>query len=310
MSDSDRAAHPFVPTAPFDDCSSDVILRSSDNVDFHVRRSILSAASPFFKQMFTLPQADCELDIPIIEVSESGLVLNSALRFWYPGAEPAAQETVDILRQTLEVLILKYDMQFLVCAAQKCLRGHLDAEAIAVFVIACRLRWKDVAEEAARATLKLPIRDFISPRVNSQFSVMNIDMYQALLHYHAQCGAVASAATRSLTWYRLARDTPGAYCKGPESKCRGSGDKLYLFSDGEHRLRGWFVDHLAELAAVLGRTPGGKVDIPELLLKANQGSHVCPQCSKNGLARVIKFSAILEAHVQKELDSIELNLDL
>ncbi|KAI0255963.1 hypothetical protein BJV78DRAFT_1113987, partial [Lactifluus subvellereus] len=41
---------------PFDDADADIILRSSDQVNFHVYKVILSVASPFFKDMFSLPQ--------------------------------------------------------------------------------------------------------------------------------------------------------------------------------------------------------------------------------------------------------------
>ncbi|KAI5983733.1 hypothetical protein EDC04DRAFT_2836658 [Pisolithus marmoratus] len=39
---------------PFDDLNAEVILRSSDNVDFRVFKCNLSLASPVFKDMFTL----------------------------------------------------------------------------------------------------------------------------------------------------------------------------------------------------------------------------------------------------------------
>ncbi|KAJ7648053.1 hypothetical protein FB45DRAFT_895123 [Roridomyces roridus] len=310
MSDLDTAARPFAPTAPFDDSSADVILRSSDAVNFHVYRVILSVASPFFKQMFMLPQPSSEPDIPIIDVSESALVLNSALRFWYPGAEPATEETVDVLRETLEVLILKYDMQFLVPAAKKCLRGRLDRDAIAVFAIACRLRWKDMAVDAAQATLKLPIRAFESPQLD-QLDCIGAKDYHSLLYYHAECGKAATAATSSLEWYHFIRvGSPGGDCNTSPDICPYADGGEWKFAQSETRqVMKWFADHLAELTTIIGRTPGAKLDSPELLLKVHQGSQICPDCRKSGLARVVKFSAVLEAHIQKKLDSIKLNLD-
>ncbi|ETW75378.1 hypothetical protein HETIRDRAFT_456000 [Heterobasidion irregulare TC 32-1] len=41
---------------PFDEPHADVILRSSDNTDFRVYENILSLASPFFRELFSLPQ--------------------------------------------------------------------------------------------------------------------------------------------------------------------------------------------------------------------------------------------------------------
>ncbi|KAJ7648051.1 hypothetical protein FB45DRAFT_895122 [Roridomyces roridus] len=309
MSDSHAAAPPFVPTSPFDDPGADVILRSSDGVNFHVHRLILSVASPFFKQMFTLPQPASEPDIPVMPVSESAILLNCGLRLWYPGADPAADEELELVCEALHVFIHKYDMPFLTSMAKIRLRPRLEEAPVAIYAIACRLRWMDVAVEAAQAALKLPIRDFSSRQIDSQLSAINTDMYQALLHYHAQCGAIASSATADLAWYEVSADTPGAYCTGADPHCPRNADKRYLCSNGEKPLRRWFVDYLGELTALLNRTPGGKLDNPDLLLKAHKGSHLCPYCGKNGLERIVKFSALLDAHIQKDLDSIKLNLD-
>ncbi|KZP24507.1 hypothetical protein FIBSPDRAFT_713764, partial [Athelia psychrophila] len=42
--------------APFDHPDGDIILRASDSVDFRVFKLFLSFASPFFRQLFSLPQ--------------------------------------------------------------------------------------------------------------------------------------------------------------------------------------------------------------------------------------------------------------
>ncbi|KAJ6525934.1 hypothetical protein DFH09DRAFT_1371810 [Mycena vulgaris] len=113
----------FVPSSPFDDPAGDVILRLSDGIDFHVHRLVLSLASPFFKQMFTL-QPNAEPGVLAILVSESALVLDRALRFWYPRAVPILSQTLDELQQMLKCLLLKYDIQSLILFAQHQLRGY------------------------------------------------------------------------------------------------------------------------------------------------------------------------------------------
>ncbi|KAJ7750603.1 hypothetical protein B0H16DRAFT_1318583 [Mycena metata] len=50
---------------PFDE-STDAILRSSDDLDFPVHRAVLSLASPFFRDMFSIPQPESEPKIPVI----------------------------------------------------------------------------------------------------------------------------------------------------------------------------------------------------------------------------------------------------
>ncbi|KAK7012966.1 hypothetical protein R3P38DRAFT_2547565, partial [Favolaschia claudopus] len=59
---------------------ADTILRSSDGIDFHVWRVILSSASPFFKDMFSLPQdTSSEAGTPVIPVAENSQLLDAFL---------------------------------------------------------------------------------------------------------------------------------------------------------------------------------------------------------------------------------------
>ncbi|KAJ7195846.1 hypothetical protein B0H12DRAFT_987374, partial [Mycena haematopus] len=187
-----------IVSAPFDDVDADVILRSSDDIDFHVYRLVLCLASSVFKDMFAFPQPNSEPTIPIVHVSESALVLDMALRFWYPGAEPAAVRTLDELRQILEAL-MKYNVEFAIPLAKKRLREYLASDPVAVFSIACRHEWKDIALDAARCSLKLPLRAFEADRP-AQLRYMTADTYHTLLQYHSECAKVAAAATSSLQW--------------------------------------------------------------------------------------------------------------
>jgi hypothetical protein len=75
---------PFGP--PFDDADADVILQSSDQVDFHVYRIILSKSSPFFKSMFSLPQPDAANKQPVINLTENSRTIEVLLAFIYPVA--------------------------------------------------------------------------------------------------------------------------------------------------------------------------------------------------------------------------------
>lgn len=72
------------------DPDADVILRSSDSVDFPVRRTVLADVSAFFKQMFSLPQGASpdlspegtskDAELPVIPVAEDGKTLSLFLR--------------------------------------------------------------------------------------------------------------------------------------------------------------------------------------------------------------------------------------
>lgn len=75
----------FQVSKPFDDDEhADVILRSSDNVDFKVIKGILSAASPIFKTMFRLPLPPESSTVQVVLLSEPASTLDALLRFIYP----------------------------------------------------------------------------------------------------------------------------------------------------------------------------------------------------------------------------------
>ncbi|KAI0732150.1 hypothetical protein C8Q72DRAFT_753347, partial [Fomitopsis betulina] len=64
--------------APFNRSSADVILRSSDLVDFRVRKGILAEASSVFDDMFGIPQpentpsqGDTREGLPVVRLEEN-----------------------------------------------------------------------------------------------------------------------------------------------------------------------------------------------------------------------------------------------
>ncbi|KAH9019383.1 hypothetical protein EDB85DRAFT_2095478 [Lactarius pseudohatsudake] len=66
---------------------ADVILRSSDLVSFHVHKSILAISSPFWNDLFSLPQPpDDEVveGIPVVHMAEDAELLHSLLTVLYP----------------------------------------------------------------------------------------------------------------------------------------------------------------------------------------------------------------------------------
>jgi BTB/POZ domain len=72
---------------PFDVPDANLIIRSSDFVDFRVHKSVLVMTSPFFKDLLSLPQpSDSETvdGLPVVQLSESSELLNSLVSMLYP----------------------------------------------------------------------------------------------------------------------------------------------------------------------------------------------------------------------------------
>ncbi|KAF7974685.1 hypothetical protein HWV62_11451 [Athelia sp. TMB] len=143
-----------VTGAPFDYQAADVILRSSDNVEFRVSKVILSLASTVFSDMFSLPQtshhsegsranADEVKDgLAVIPVAEDGKMLKQFLMMCYPKAAtdpPAIPNDLAALGRLLTIAI-KYSADRIEEQLREALVSSelMKADPLLVFVVACR----------------------------------------------------------------------------------------------------------------------------------------------------------------------------
>ena len=115
--------------APFDHAKADIILRSSDNIDFRIFRLFLSLASPFFETLFDIPQpaeenGDQELKdgLPVISVAEHSKTLDALLRFCYP-CTLADDPKLEVLQDAMDILeaARKYSLDVIEKKARKAL---------------------------------------------------------------------------------------------------------------------------------------------------------------------------------------------
>jgi hypothetical protein len=77
------------PLEPFDVPGANLIIRSSDLVDFRVHTPVLAMASSVFTDLFSLPQppsSDSESDdeFPVVKLSEDSELLHSLVSIIYP----------------------------------------------------------------------------------------------------------------------------------------------------------------------------------------------------------------------------------
>ncbi|KAI0248056.1 hypothetical protein BJV78DRAFT_851427 [Lactifluus subvellereus] len=154
--------------------SADVILRSTDLVNFRVHRSVLVTSSPFFADMFSLPQPanDEVIDgLPVVRLSEDVEVLNSLISILYPVPPEIPSNDDSIL--ALLAASQKYDM----VAVQSSIRAEVSrrgllspkgAETFRVYAIACRQRLIPEMETTARLTLDYPMTfDYLGEALRS-----------------------------------------------------------------------------------------------------------------------------------------------
>jgi hypothetical protein len=75
------------PHDTFDVPDANLIIQSSDLVNFRVHKPVLAMASPVFKDLFSLPQpSDGESvdGLPMVQLSEDSDLLNTLLSMFYP----------------------------------------------------------------------------------------------------------------------------------------------------------------------------------------------------------------------------------
>jgi hypothetical protein len=71
----------------FDVPDANLIIRSSDSVDFRVHKPVLAVASPVFKDLLSLPQpsdSESDDDLPVVQLPEDSELLQSLISIIYP----------------------------------------------------------------------------------------------------------------------------------------------------------------------------------------------------------------------------------
>ncbi|KAF9463079.1 hypothetical protein BDZ94DRAFT_651473 [Collybia nuda] len=193
----------------FDAKDADVVLVSSEESnpsEFRVHRCILTAASPFFNDMFSLPQSPAEAGkIPRIPVSETRETLNALLRFVYPLQDP----TLDSLDDLVPILAaaVKYDFLTVVDALRKNLVSprFVKAEPIRVYAIASRFYLEEEAQIASQFTLNVNVLD--AP-LSDDLKFITAYSYHRLLDLHNR------RARASIEMLKLPEDVKCMQCNG------------------------------------------------------------------------------------------------
>ncbi|KDR80772.1 hypothetical protein GALMADRAFT_135883 [Galerina marginata CBS 339.88] len=162
--DSREAGPPFQSTA-----RTDVVLRSSDNVDFYLMRAFLAFCSPVLESKLSQPPSYNVNDVPdkcatgslsVIVLMEDSNILEQLLRLCYPGTSLEIQNLDDIV--AVKAAAAKYSIDILEEELRKRLLVSpvIEKEPLGVFCIAFHYGWEDVGRLAAKNTLTMNILPF------------------------------------------------------------------------------------------------------------------------------------------------------
>ncbi|KAA1477000.1 hypothetical protein DENSPDRAFT_854056 [Dentipellis sp. KUC8613] len=188
--------HPQVAHAPFHEprVGADVVLRSSDAVDFYAHKVILSLASPFFEEMFQLPQPADNTSLPIIEVPEDATTVDFILRTCYPFTPPSSTSLIDA-RRAFEAA-LKYEMKAVQSLSEAGLKTFVKEDPLGVFVLGCRYEREDVCRAAAACLLQHSLQSLESEELRQ----VSAYQYHKLVQWHGRCCGAAFRVVFTRGW--------------------------------------------------------------------------------------------------------------
>lgn len=151
-----NAGTPYGPTA-----LSNIVLRSSDSIDFYVLRDFLRYVSPFFVDMFDLPateQNEKKGGLPIIPITESSETLRHLLDFIHPHDCEPQLDNVPLFLNVCKAT-QKYCMKNIENKLRKrIVTSHLiSTEPLRLYAVAIDLGWEEVALIAAQKTSGIPL---------------------------------------------------------------------------------------------------------------------------------------------------------
>ena len=180
---------------PFADSDADLILRSSDNVDFRVHKLILAKASEFFRDFPyevspTDGSGDCPPVVPLL--NERHWTVERLLRFIYP-VDPPCFSTLPEVRAVLEAGH-KYQVDAVAKRiADVLLRPRfVEEQPLAVYALSCGYRVEPSARAAARNAIG---RDLLTEPGREELRYMSGEDYHRLLEYLEKCTAVVRQVT-------------------------------------------------------------------------------------------------------------------
>ncbi|KAH9914115.1 uncharacterized protein B0H18DRAFT_1046656, partial [Fomitopsis serialis] len=198
------AAQTVPPTtdapAPFNKPTADLILRSSDGMNFRVRKAFLAEASPVFEDMFTLPAPqDPAGSLPVVPMTEDSRTLEGLLRLCYPASEMPLR-TLDQAVTLLDAA-KKYAMDGALNFLGERLVSFAERSPIQVYAISVRHQLPDkVIKAALNACLNIIAPTAKLKRV-ADFQHISASAYLSFLDYRNRCAvAIDCSAFEDSTW--------------------------------------------------------------------------------------------------------------
>ncbi|KAJ3523258.1 hypothetical protein NM688_g8758 [Phlebia brevispora] len=246
----------------FDHPMADVIIRSSDGVEFRVFKIDLIRGSPMFKDMFSLTQPpptdnpeDYKDGLPVISLSETSEVLSILLRCCMPGT-PKIEPLGGIA--ALVEAGRKYDVEALWEICEKTLMQMAEQKPAQTYALAVLCDFEAVVKQAALYCLRLPMPDLLETHID-QLDLVTGQAFRRLLKYRYQCSKAALDYVSS--WSKMG--SPENYWENMCSRCSPLVPRTDRAGSIRH-IHTWWDQYLTKITGDLERCAwDGMVNVEE-----------------------------------------------
>ncbi|THH31261.1 hypothetical protein EUX98_g2927 [Antrodiella citrinella] len=302
----------------------DIIIRSSDDVDFRVAKHILSKGSDVFNDMFALPSPPSDSDpmrpynageVHIVPITESSAMVAQFLKTITSDPSTVAFRTMNDIRE-FYLMGDKYVSDGAMQAAKKALARRAQNSPLEVYVMACRLGLEAEARIAAKRSLSLPLASLKESSGEYTDDTM-APAFERLWAYYEQCSTAVAVVAHSEYW--AIQDLkifpvmmfdpripppPSVFSTRPYCcTVPQTGSELH-----EYHVKSWYLPFLAKLSALLAVKPSGE-DIgfsewtalfPESVSQAKR----CPDCGPHAFDLLRSYSKRALSRVETLVNGI------
>lgn len=291
---------------PFDSKDANVVLRSSDNVDFKVHKHIIKLASPVLAAFISLapsppppPSASRRHHMRrIVELSDPSEFLDMFLRFVYPVPEPLL--ALDDVATVLE-LSHKYDSSTVTSR----MRTHLlrpeflESDPLQVYALASFAGMDDVVQIAARHTLPHPPP---RPAHLTEKRMLPGAALLRLLDYRQRCVAAATRVARienaTVPWWLQLQWQRFCFLSECGWECAKLPRRTLKWRKRLHEcveVPEYWIEYMNAVGTALGDTLDPAVARDrELLRQAAEKAAGCSKCAGRVVWDLQEFGEILE----------------
>jgi hypothetical protein len=279
--------------------NADIVLLSSDGVPFHIHKSILAISSPFFHDMFSLPQPpDSEVvdKLPVVHLFEDAELLHDLITLLYPIPSEIPDSDYDKALALLAVSH-KYDM----AAVQSSIRSEMKSKDLRPLTAAAIFRAYGIAstkgltqemESAARLSLDFPMT-FES--IGDELATFGGWALRDLARYRKRCRDSLVSCLESLLDSRLPPSDIWVGCHNTTSTTIAWWLQT-LLSDHIKNLRSTFTNSLLKPSSLRAEY--------QAALQTHITQMGCAFCSKVHIMHGETFRIQVERKLTKALDGV------